>query len=349
MSTGEPFSEFANHLEAKRIGIVYSDRFSGELAETWYHRWKTNVIAFFSQAVEDLKAQPIFFNVDQFISLCSAHENPNLAFVVNLNAGNRFLDNWAIVPALCQWRGIPVFPSSAMTVMLGENKVFSKIVADQLGWRVPRSLYETPEVLDKFIMKPTTLGSSVGIQKLDRRDAASNIATDTLIEEFVPGFDVTLVLLYSSIDRDLVCMGAQATVPVIPHPETWIFDAFEKRNPGVRTPVEELLCPVEDELASKSVALGKLFGSRAVTRIDARVSRKPEKDVPIHFADCTFIEINPMPTVGPTNSVTKFAQKFVSENRAHPSLAWLEGTQGSPANLAACYILACGLYAISSK
>lgn len=349
MSSAKPFSEFAQHLEGKRIGIVYSDRFSGELAETWYHRWKTNVIAFFSQAVENVKAQPIFFNVDQFISFCSAYENPNLAFVVNLNAGNRFLDNWAIIPALCQWRGIPVFPSSAMTVMLGENKVLSKVVARQSGWRIPRSIFETPEVIDTFIMKPTTFGSSIGIQKLTRRDAVSNTATDILIEEFIPGFDVTLVLLYSSVEKDLVCMGAQATVPLIAAPETWIFDSFEKRNPGVRSPVEELLCPVEDELASKSVSLGKLYGSRAVTRIDARVSQKPERDVPIHFEDCTFLEINPMPTIGPTNSVTKFAQKFISENRGHPSFAWLERIQGSPADVAACYILVSGLYAISSR
>src|ERR1700734_539028 len=349
MSSAEPLSEFANYLEAKRIGIVYSDRFSGELAETWYHRWKTNVIAFFSQAVQGVKARPVFFNVDQFISFCSAYDNPNLAFVVNLNAGNRFLDNWAVVPALCQWRGIPVFPSTAMTVMLGENKVLSKIVAHQLGWRIPRSIHDTPEVIDRFIMKPATFGSSVGMQEIDRRVAGSISVADTVIEEFIPGFDLTLVLLYSSVERDLVCMGAQATVPIIAHPETWTLNAFGKRHPGVRTPVEELLCPVEDELASKSVSLGKLYGSRALTRIDARVSRKPEKKVPIHFGDCTFLEINPMPTVGPTNSVTKFAQEFISANGGHPSLDWLERVQGSAVDLAACYILVGGLYAISSQ
>lgn len=342
--------EFAADLVGKRVAVVYSDRFVGNITETWYHRWQTNVISFFSNATEKLKANVSFFNIDQFISHCADRQNDGeIDFVVNLNAGNLFLDNWAIVPSLCRWRQLPVFPCSAMTVLLGEEKIISRELAKQSGWKVPRQLHETPEDVDDFVLKPLTFGSSVGIERLNRIDASARLKESYFVEEFVPGFDATLVLLYSSVADELVCMGAQATIPTIDRPQNWMFDAFEKRNPGVRAPVEELLCPVSEDLAAHAVALSRLYGSRAVTRIDVRVSKRPRVDEPIRFEDCSFLEINPMPTIGPTNSVTKFAEKFVREHRNHESLGWANGIRASVLDLAGCYILLCGLYAINSR
>src|SRR5580704_9746283 len=97
---GDGAAAFVDGLRGKRFGLVYSNRFRGTLEETWYHRWRTSIIALFSYGVEALGGIPTFFNIDQFIEhFGRSDQEPNIDFLVNLNAGNRFLDNWALAPA----------------------------------------------------------------------------------------------------------------------------------------------------------------------------------------------------------------------------------------------------------
>jgi hypothetical protein len=338
---------FIEGLRGKRFGLVYSHRFKGSLEDAWYHRWRTNVIALFSFAVEVLDGIPIFFNIDQFIEHFGNYDRPtNIDYVVNLNAGNRFLDNWALAPALGRWRNVPVFPCEALTVLLGERKDTSKILAEAFGWRVatPAERLVDPDTL--IVEKPLTFGSSVGLERFRQQDyRALGHRSGVLAEAFVPGYDATIVVLYSLFLQAPVCLGAMVHVPDRLRPEDWMYDAFEKRNPGVRTKVEQRFCQVDAELADKSVQLASAFHSTGVARIDVRLDRAPENTDPIGFSQCTFLEINPMPTIGPDSSVTTFAARVVEEHRSDPILASIVEATSDPIHRAAAYILAAGLFA----
>jgi hypothetical protein len=338
---------FVDSLRGTRIGIVYSHRFEDDLQHSWYHRWQTNIIGFFSQAAEHLDAVPVFFDLDQWIQFC-ARPWGKLDYVVNLNAGNRLLANWAIVPSLASWRRIPVAPCDAPTVLLGEAKDISKILAAANGWQIPKYLEEVTDPTALVVSKPRTFGSSVGLVRLNRSEAQSG-DQDIILEEFIPGYDATIVLLYSALSGKLECLGAQAMIPHRDNPTDWMYDSFEKRNPGQRTAVSELLCPVSNELGEAAIRLARAMKSKSVMRIDVRVKSEPSVTTPIRLSDCVFLEANPMPTIGAKNSVTAFAARYVCNNIDHPAISWLSAATKNEIERAAAYILAVFLYAASSK
>ncbi len=345
---GPSLSDFASRLKGRRIAIVYSHRFGAPPNDGWYHRWQTNVIAMFSQAVEHCGAIPVFFDIDQWLSFC-ASPTGHVEFMINLNAGNRALDQWSIAPALGLWRDVPTFPCSAFTVMLGEAKDVAKRLARDCGWHTARTCNEGLGKDSEVIRKPRTYGSSVGLERLKLRDVNNVEDDDYIVEEFVPGYDATIVTFYSVVSGRLECRGAQAMVPETTAPTEWVYDAFEKRNPGARTQVDTFFCPVDAELARKAVELTRVFGGRFVSRVDVRARSRPATSAPLAFDDCVFLEINPMPTIGPTNSVTELAARYVEQNSDHGQLAWISSLTSNRIERAAIYLLCCGLHVISSR
>lgn len=341
-------AHFADQLRGQRVAIVYSHRFGISLDDNWYHRWQTSVIAMFSQAVEHCGAFPVFFDIDQWVGYCGAPTG-DVKFVVNLNAGNRSLDQWSIAPALAGWQGIPTFPCNAFTVMLGEAKDIAKTLARDRGWRTPRDFDEGLDNDCEVIRKPRTYGSSVGLDRLRLGSVENPEDPDFVVEEFVRGYDATVVTFFSAVTSRLECQGAQAMVPHLSDPADWVYDAFEKRNPGVRTQVDFPICPVDAELARRAVELTRVFGGRFVSRVDVRVKSPPTPSLPIRFDDCVFLEINPMPTIGPTNSVTELAARYVEHHAGNEQLSWIIGRTANRIERAAIYLLSCGLMVVSSK
>ncbi|HEX4693571.1 hypothetical protein [Sphingomonas sp.] len=341
-------AEFAELLRGQRIAIVYSHRFGAPLDEDWYHRWQTNVIAMFSQAAEHCGAIPVFFDLDQWLDYCSASPK-GVQFVVNLNAGNRSLDQWSVVPALAGWRGLVTFPCSAFTALLGEDKAIAKRLARDCGWHIPRGIEEGLSARDQVIRKPRTYGSSVGLERLTLAEVHNPEDPDYIVEEFVRGYDATIVTFYSTLTGRLECHGAQAITPETDDPANWTYDAYEKRNPGVRTVVASSYYPVDHELAQRAVEITQVFGGKFVSRVDIRLKCAPSATAPIRFEDCTFLEINPMPTIGPSNSVTELAARYVEQHGDHPDLSWIATRSSNPIERAAIYLLSAGLLALSSR
>lgn len=341
-------AEFAGRLRDQRVAIVYSHRFGVPLDENWYHRWQTNVIAMFSQAVEHCGAIPVFFDIDQWLHYCASGP-ADMKFMVNLNAGNRSLDQWAIAPALGEWQRISAFPCSAFTVMLGEAKDVAKRLALSCGWRVPRAFGDRLQGECEVIRKPRAYGSSIGLERLRLRDIEDLRNPDFVVEEFVRGYDATVVTFFSAVSGRLECQGAQAMLPATSDPADWVYDSFEKRNPGIRTHVDFRFCPVDAELAERAVELTRVFGGKFVSRIDVRVTTEPSTSAPIRFEDCVFLEINPMPTIGPANSVTELAARYVEQQADHRQIAWINDRSPNRLERAAIYLLSCGLMVVSSR
>jgi hypothetical protein len=341
-------ADFADRLRGQRVAIVYSHRFGIPLDDNWYHRWQTNVIALFSQAVEHCGAIPVFFDIDQWLNYCASGAG-EVQFMVNLNAGNRSLDQWSIAPALGGWRSIPTFPCSAFTVMLGEAKDVAKRLALGCGWIIPRNFDESLDEDSEVIRKPRTYGSSVGLERLRLRDVEDAANPEFIVEEFIRGYDATVVTFFSAVTGRLECQGAQAMLPATSDPADWVYDSFEKRNPGVRTQVAFPFCPVDAELAKRAVDMTRVFGGEFVSRIDVRVTTAPSSSAPIKFEDCVFLEINPMPTIGPTNSVTELAARYVERHADDAQISWIADRSTNRIERAAIYLLSCGLMVVSSR
>jgi len=341
-------ADFADRLRGQRVAIVYSHRFGVPLDDNWYHRWQTSIIAMFSQAVEHCGAIPVFFDIDQWLSYC-ASAGGDVKFMVNLNAGNRSLDQWAIVPALGEWIGIPSFPCSAFTVMLGEAKDVAKRLATGCGWRVPRDLEGGLPSDCEIIRKPRAYGSSVGLERLKASEIEDPRDGEFIVEEFVRGYDATVVTFFSAVTGRLECQGAQAILPRTSDPDDWVYDSFEKRNPGVRTQVDFPFLEVDPDLAKRAMEMTRVFGGNFVSRIDVRVTGRPSQSQPVRFEDCVFLEINPMPTIGPTNSVTEMAARYVERHSDHSEISWISRLSANRIERAAIYLLSCGLMVVNSR
>jgi hypothetical protein len=138
-------------------------------------------------------------------------------------------------------------------------------------------------------------------------------------------------------------------LPATSDPADWVYDSFEKRNPGVRTQVAFPFCPVDAELAKRAVDMTRVFGGEFVSRIDVRVTTAPSSSAPIKFEDCVFLEINPMPTIGPTNSVTELAARYVERHADDAQISWIADRSTNRIERAAIYLLSCGLMVVSSR
>jgi hypothetical protein len=341
-------AEFVEQLRGQRVAIVYSHRFGAPLDDNWYHRWQTNVIAMFSQAVEHCGAIPVFFDIEQWLAFCAVPRG-EVRFMVNLNAGNRSLDQLSIAPALGGWQGMATFPCSAFTALLGEAKDTAKRLARDCGWHTPRDHDEGLAPHDEVIRKPRAYGSSVGLERVKLGEIVQPDDPEFIVEEFVRGYDATVVTFFSAVSGQLECQGAQAMMPDTEDPADWVYDAYEKRNPNVRTQVSFPFCPVDEHLARRAVEITRVFGGPFVSRVDVRVKSPPSPSTPIRFDDCTFLEINPMPTIGPTNSVTELAARYVEHYAAHRQISWITARTANRIERAALYLLSCGLLVLSSR
>lgn len=341
MSAAKPeFSAFITSLKGRRISIVFSDRFTGSRTRTWYHRWRSSIIGLYSEAAEALGMEPAFYNVDQFVEACAHRDTERLGSVLNLNAGNRFLDNLVVVPALSRWRELPVGFCDARTAMLSEDKRLAKRIARDCGWRVAEDV-DTCSSGTKII-KPSHFGSSVGVVKTD--DTCDALpSSDYLCEAFVAGYDATIVAFYDCSRERLAVAGAQIVVPSQCNPTEWIYSEAAKEADREATTHSFRFRDVGPELCDLTLALCEQIGSRSVARVDVRFDGDPEAEHPMEAATCTFIEYNAMPTLGRVNSVNQFAERFVAES-GHAACDAIRDLTHDKSLQAACYLLASTLY-----
>jgi hypothetical protein len=56
-----------------------------------------------------------------------------------------------------------------------------------------------------------------------------------------------------------------------------------------------------------------------------------------------------MPTIGPTNSVTELAARYVERHTDHGQISWIAERSANRIERAAIYLLSCGLMIVSSR
>lgn len=231
---------------------------------------------------------------------------PDIVFNIAEGEGGRCRE--AHLPALLELLGIPYVGSDPLTLCVTLDKPVAKRLAASEGYPTPRfRLCASPESLDgdalsfPVIVKPAFEGSSKGVRLASRATSAQEAKTmirfvtgtygqEALVEEFVPGPEVTVGLLGNGTPR---VIGMMEIRPTKVRSEEFVYSLEVKRDWERQV---EYLCPpslpkgLAAEIERCAVGIYRLLGCRDFGRIDFRVD---PRGVP------QFLECNPLPGLSP--------------------------------------------------
>ena len=289
----EKYKNRLMNIKGKTIALVYI--FEGETAKGFghYHVWKSKIISRWLNAIEDLECLPFIMDVRTFVYKAMNNTLPQIDFVLNLNCGSIELSTMSLVPSVCSFLSVPCIPCNASTILMGENKKTSNMIAIANKLNVPINISQPNE---NAILRPLNLGSSVGV----RKGIHVNIKNDELYQEFIPGYDVTFPIMYNPIKYELDFLPGVLYLPNSRNPN-WFFGENEKN--GTNDYKNYPLYYISDDAKKKLISFANSFPIETFCRIDVRV-KSNEKLLSeqickstIRFEDIYFVEINPMPTV----------------------------------------------------
>ncbi len=280
-------------LKGCTIAVVYT--FEGEDAGGFQHYWiwKSNIISGWLNAIYELGCVPFILDVRTFILKAANRTLPHIDYILNLNCGNYELSALSVVPSICAFLGVPCIPCSSATIVMSENKKISDLLSMEMGLQTPRELTKPST---NGIYRPLSLGSSLGI----KRGICEEWNGEGTYQEFIPGYDITIPVVYNPILEDIDLLPALLYFPKSGDPN-WIYDAEEKEKDNGFT-VHPIL-KIDTSLKGKILKFAKLFPISTFGRIDARV-KSERMEFPQQIAekslsnqDFYFVEINSMPTI----------------------------------------------------
>ena len=298
MDTREQYIKQIQSIRGKVIALVYI--FEGEDAPGFqhYHIWKSDVISLWMNAIQSLHCMPLILDVRTFVEKAINQTLPKVDYVINLNCGSCELSPMSLVPATCAFIGVPCIPCDAVTIVAGENKRLSNLIAKGIGLNVPEEL---PCSDAHGIFRPLNFGSSRGVM----RGQVPNDAVDGIYQEFLPGYDVTTPIVYNPLKDDFDVFPSIIYLPESKNLE-WFFGAEEKEaGKGYQRGIIPSLSTQLQEFYFKLV---RSMGIQTFCRIDARIRcedlsvAESLQHQPLTSENLYFIEINPMPTVKRNNS-----------------------------------------------
>ena len=262
MYTAASYSESLKQIAGKVVAIVYI--FEKEDAEGFHHYsvWKGDIIAHWLQAIQDIGCMPLLFDVRTFVEKAMNRSLPHIDCLINLNAGSTELSPMALVPSTCSFLGIPCIPCDAMTIVVGENKELSNILAAHSAMKTPRSL--KPDE-DGGIFRPLNFGSSIGV----RRGPQTMQNQPGLYQEFINGFDITTPLVYNPLKGEMDFFPTIAYVPDSSS-NNWYFGENEKHTKSSYARI--ITSNIDKRYYDVVKSLVDSIGINTFCRIDARVS-----------------------------------------------------------------------------
>lgn len=303
MDKESKFIQNLNGFQGNIIAVVYT--FEGENAPGFRHYdiWRSNVIADWINAINEIGCKPYIIDVRTFISKAMMNTLPHVDFVINLNAGNINLDNLGLVPSVCSFLDIPCIPCSSGVCSVGEDKFFANTIAKSSLIKVPESY---PDNVEGGIIRNRSYGSSIGI----RKTTSNTICKDNeMSQKFIIGTDVTIPILFNPLTENIELLPAIA----YKHHggKDWYLGEKEKLlhnydKVSVRIPIE---------VSVEILNLAKSFDINTFCRIDTRVENfnNPATDT-ISLDNLYFIEINPTPTIHNTINFAKAINELVESD-----------------------------------
>ena len=304
MTIEELKKKFLN-IKGKTIAVVYI--FEGDTNSGFSHFfiWKGKILTEWINAIEELHCLPLILDVRTFIDKAINNTLPHIDYVLNMNSGTDDLSVMALVPSMCCSINVPCIPCNAVTIVTGENKHLSNLIAKGIGIQVPKKLNSDDE---NGIFRPINLGNSLGVRRGFLSESISGI-----YQEFIFGYDITTPIVYNPLTQKMELLP---TVMYLANNERmdWFNGEDEKRT---RTGYKFKLVQLDQFIEKKYIELVQALGIQTFCRIDARVKCIDN----IFHGDCSnvshsdvyFVEVNVMPTIRERNNFC-YSFESIKEN-----------------------------------
>lgn len=280
-------------IAGSTIAVVYV--FENDITDGFQHYdpWKSDVISDWLRAIQELHCMPFILDVRTFAQKALNGTLPYIDYIVNLNAGTNNLSTLGLVPSICSFLNIPCIPADAVTTIIGENKRLSNLISTALHSNVPEDI---PESDSNGIFRPLNYGSSRGVQK-----GFPTIleCSEYIYQKFIPGFDMTIPIMYNPITEKLECLPPVTYQPDNSSPNWFLGENEKQSHMGYQKQCVQL----EEKAKKHFLNLAKEFDIRTYCRIDTRVFCESNEDSEailsnkIELQRINFIEINPLPTI----------------------------------------------------
>jgi D-alanine-D-alanine ligase len=247
--------------------------------------------------------------------------NPNLVFNTAEGRVGRFREGF--YPGLFEQLGLPYSGSDAYVCSITLDKQLTKMLVAAHGVPTPRwefiddiRLFTLPELTYPVIVKPNFEGSSKGITQDSVVDHPSNLLekvrelllqypTGVIIEEFIPGKDITVPFLEKAAPKTggVLCGAEFLFAPSLLEGRRYnIYDFALKtlnfRDVTVKAPADMTIDQAE-ELTRLSRKILDLLGVRDLATLDYRLT----PDGRLYF-----LELNALPNLAPGSSIYASAQ-----------------------------------------
>ncbi len=292
-------------LKGKTIAIVYI--FEGDDASGFEHFfiWKSNIISLWLKAVQEMQCLPLIMDVRTFVEKSINNTLPHIDYVLNLNSGTYNLSTMALIPAICSSMNAPCIPCDATTIVTGEHKGLSNLIANAVGLNVPKELDPNKP---NGIFRPINLGNSLGI----RRNYSNEY--EGIYQEFIEGYDITTPIVYNAITEKMDILPTVIYIPESNNNNWYNGEDAKKTRSGYTFNIVE----PDIKLQTKYLELVNKLSINTFCRIDARVKAKTINGQikNIFFDDTYFIEINVMPTIREYNNFV-YSYNSIKESSSH--------------------------------
>lgn len=295
-------------IKGKTIAIVYIFEGDNDSGFEHFYIWKSNIIAKWMNAVQELSCMPLILDVRTFVDKAINKTLPHIDYVINLNSGIYSLSTMALVPSMCSAINVPCIPCNAVSIVTGENKLLSNHIASSLGLNVPQELEKDNE---NGIFRPVSLGNSLGVQR-----GFSCSEKQGIYQEFIKGCEITTPLVYNAIEKKMEVLPTVVFAPSNNDPEWYYGESDKHKQRGY----EFKLINLDSKLERKYIELASTMSIQTFCRIDARVKCNDPNEMiktletGARFDNTYFIEINVMPTIRDNNSFCYSFQSIKQSN-----------------------------------
>lgn len=314
--TIENFKKKLFNIKGKTIAVVYI--FEGDTNSGFGHFfiWKGKILTEWINVIEEMHCLPLILDVRTFIDKAINRTLPHIDYVLNMNSGTNDLSVMALVPSMCCSINVPCIPCNAVTIVTGENKYLSNLIAKGIGIQVPKELNSDDE---NGIFRPINLGNSLGVKR-----GLGSESVNGIYQEFILGYDITTPIAYNPLTQKMELLP---TVMYLANNKSmdWFNGEDEKRT---RTGYQFKLVQLDQIIEKKYIKLVQALGIQTFCRIDARVKcidgmYHGDNSI-VSYSDVYFVEVNVMPTIREKNNFC-YSFESINENSSfYPCIKVLE-------------------------
>ncbi|WP_420723656.1 hypothetical protein [Hwanghaeella sp. LZ110] len=347
-------------LNDRKVAVVYVGSFCEGISSVFHLKQRTKVITGYAEALDALKSEAIFFNIDQFIEVVSRYgNNVPFDFVIYVPGGTFNFGATLVIPSLSELIGRPVFPSAANAISLWHNKIAGRAAASHLGWNVAQRFMHSDDIDgESVIRKPIFGGDSFGIEIYKNgKHPTSFDSGEDIIESFIDGYDATIYLARCPFRNEFEVLGGLVTKfdGSEPKKEIWtndrkLYSSAQYQSKEVLN-IERFSVNLATDISSLSAKTCNAFLVDTFARIDVRFQDDIAPEQELALKPSFFLELNPLPTISASGSwfemihskVVKYPTQFARFQQITNNL--------SPMAYSMVYLLSiwAGRYSLKSK